>query len=45
MILHLVPILLCEGERLFEGLGESLHGLRLEETIVAPEVTHFRFTR
>ncbi|MBV9462804.1 MAG: dihydrofolate reductase family protein [Verrucomicrobiae bacterium] len=44
MELHQVPILLGAGERLFEGLGDNLHGLNLVRTIAAPNVTHLKFT-
>jgi dihydrofolate reductase len=45
MELHLAPILLGAGERLFEGLGDDLHGLRLARTVAAPNVTHLKFVR
>lgn len=45
MILSLVPILLGSGERLFENLNESLFGLSLKETVVAPGVIHLKFRR
>lgn len=38
--IHLVPVLLGSGERLFDGLGTDLHGLRLQRTVAAPGVTH-----
>ena len=44
MELHLVPILLGAGERLFEGV-RSLEGLRPVRTIAAPRVTHLKFAR
>lgn len=44
MEIHLVPVLLGEGERLFDGLGD-LHGLQLVRTIAAPDVTHLKFAR
>ncbi|HET7470615.1 MAG TPA: dihydrofolate reductase family protein [Gemmatimonadales bacterium] len=44
MELHLVPILLGSGERLFDGVS-SLRGLRLVRTIPAPGVTHLKFAR
>jgi dihydrofolate reductase len=44
MLLNQVPILLGGGERLFEGV-KDLGGLRLVETVAAPNVTHFRFVR
>ncbi|HKY52089.1 MAG TPA: dihydrofolate reductase family protein [Candidatus Limnocylindria bacterium] len=45
MELHLVPILLGRGERLFDRVGDDLHGLRLARTVAAPRVTHLKFTR
>lgn len=45
MEIHLVPILLGSGERLFDGIGDNLHGLELVRTIAAPNVTHLKFTR
>jgi dihydrofolate reductase len=41
----LVPTLLGAGERLFEGVGDDLHGLELVRTIAAPKVTHLKFAR
>ena len=45
MEINLVPVLLSSGERLFDGLGDDLHGLELVRTVSAPRVTHFKFTR
>ena len=45
MELHLVPILLGSGERLFDGTGTDLHGLELVRTVAAPNVTHLKFAR
>lgn len=45
MDLHVAPVLLGDGERLFQGIGDDLHGLRLVRTVVAPKATHFRFER
>ncbi|HET9252530.1 MAG TPA: dihydrofolate reductase family protein [Candidatus Eisenbacteria bacterium] len=45
MEIHLVPILLGAGERLFEGLGNNLHGLELRGTVAMPNVTHLMFSR
>jgi dihydrofolate reductase len=45
MEISLVPTLLGSGERLFEGLGDNLHGLELVRTIAAPKVTHIKFSR
>ena len=45
MEINLVPVLLGSGERLFEGLGDDLHGLELVRTVAAPQVTHLKFAR
>ena len=45
MEINLVPMLLGSGERLFEGLGDDLHGLELVRTVAAPKVTHLKFAR
>jgi dihydrofolate reductase len=45
MEINLVPILLGSGERLFEGVGDDLHGLELVRTVIAPKVTHLKFAR
>jgi len=45
MELHLSPVLLGSGERLFDGLGDDLRGLSLVRTIAAPNVTHLKFER
>jgi dihydrofolate reductase len=45
MEIHLVPTLLGSGERLFEGIGDDLHGLQLVRTVAAPRVTHLKFAR
>jgi dihydrofolate reductase len=45
MEINLVPTLLGSGERLFDGLGDDLHGLELVRTIAAPRVTHLKFAR
>lgn len=45
MELHLVPVLLGGGERLFERLGDDLHGLSLVRTVATPAVVHLRFER
>ena len=45
MEIHLVPILLGGGERLFERVGDDLHGLELMRTVAAPGVTHLKFAR
>jgi dihydrofolate reductase len=45
MLISLAPVLLGSGERLFEGLGDDLHGLKLVSTLAAPDVTHLKFER
>jgi dihydrofolate reductase len=45
MHLHVVPILLGSGERLFDGTGTDLHGLELVRTVALPRVTHLQFAR
>jgi dihydrofolate reductase len=45
MEIHLVPTLLGSGERLFDGVGDDLHGLALVRTVAAPGVTHLKFAR
>lgn len=45
MELHIVPILLGSGERLFDGVGDDLHGLQLVRTIATGNVVHLKFAR
>ena len=45
MEINLVPTLLGSGERLFEGVGNDLHGLELVRAIAAPKVTHLKLAR
>jgi dihydrofolate reductase len=45
MEVHLVPTLLGSGERLFDGIGDDLHGLELARTVATPRVTHLKFAR
>jgi dihydrofolate reductase len=45
MEINLAPTLLGAGERLFEGIGNDLHGLKLVKTVATPAVTHLKFTR
>jgi dihydrofolate reductase len=45
MLISLAPILLGDGERLFDGVGDDLHGLALSRTVAAPNVTHLLFAR
>jgi dihydrofolate reductase len=43
MLISLVPILLGDGERLFEDLGGRLPALEPMSTTIAPGVVHLRF--
>jgi dihydrofolate reductase len=45
MEINLVPVLLGEGERLFDNVGDDLHGLELVRTIATPQVVHLKFAR
>jgi dihydrofolate reductase len=45
MEINLAPTLLGSGERLFESVGDDLHGLALVRTVAAPAVTHLKFAR
>jgi dihydrofolate reductase len=45
MDIHIVPVLLGAGERLFSDVGENLHGLHLARTLPTRDVVHLRFTR
>ncbi len=44
MWLHVAPVVLGRGERLFDGV-DDLHGLVHVETVAAPGVTHWRYAR
>src|SRR6266853_6271658 len=45
MGISLSPILLGQGERLFDGVGSDLHGLELVRTVAASKVIHLKFAR
>ena len=45
MEINLAPTLLGSGERLFDGVGDDLHGLELVRTVATPRVTHLKFAR
>jgi dihydrofolate reductase len=45
MEIHLAPTLLGSGERLFDGVGDDLHGLELVRTVATPQVTHLKFAK
>jgi len=45
MEINVVPTLLGSGERLFDGVGDTLHGLDLVRTVAARKVTHLKFAK
>jgi dihydrofolate reductase len=45
MLINLVPVLLGGGERLFEGPGTDMAGLRPVRTVATAKVTHLKFAR
>ncbi|MDM0043484.1 dihydrofolate reductase family protein [Variovorax dokdonensis] len=45
MDINLAPILLGDGERLFDGVGSQMHGLQLTRTVTTSKVVHLRFER
>ena len=45
MEINLAPTLLGSGERLFDGVGDDLHGLKLVRTVASPAVIHLKFAR
>jgi dihydrofolate reductase len=45
MELHLVPVLLGGGERLFDGVGQDLHSLDLVRTIATDKVLHIKLAK
>jgi len=44
-LISLTPVLLGSGERLFDGVGASMHGLALARAVPAPGVVHLFFRR
>jgi len=44
MTIHLAPVLLGRGERLFAGV-DDLKGLELVRTVAAPHVVHLKFAK
>lgn len=45
MELHVVPVLLGGGSRLFDGVGTSMHGLELVRVVGGHGVAHLKFER
>src|SRR5262249_27265869 len=45
MEINPVPTLLGSGERLFDGVGDDLRGLKLVRTVAAPKVSVLKFER
>jgi dihydrofolate reductase len=45
MEINLAPTLLGGGERLFNAVGDDLHGLKLVRTVATPRVVHLKFAR
>lgn len=45
MELHVVPLLLGGGSRLFASAGTDLHGLELVRTVQGDDVVHLKFAR
>jgi len=45
MEISLAPTLLGSGERLFDGIGDDLHGLEHVRTVAAPKVIHLKFVK
>lgn len=43
LTIHLVPVLLGAGRRLFENLGDTQVHLERTQLIDAPDVTHLRY--
>jgi dihydrofolate reductase len=45
MTIHVVPLLLGGGERLFDGLAGGPRGFECVELVSSPAVAHFRYVR
>ena len=45
MDISVAPVLLGGGERLFDSIGDDMHGLQLTRTVAAPHVVHLKFVR
>ena len=45
MEINLAPTLLGSGERLFDGVGDDLHGLEFVRTVATPKVIHLKLAR
>ena len=42
---HVAPVLLGGGERLFDDLEDGTAGLELVDLVASPAVAHYRFAR
>jgi hypothetical protein len=40
---HLAPVQLGDGVRLFDNLKQGARGLEIERVVESPEVTHLRY--
>ena len=45
LTVHVPPVLLGRGERLFDHLGDGPVGLEPVELVASPAVAHFRYAR
>jgi dihydrofolate reductase len=45
MHIHLAPVLLGGGERLFDRVGDNLHGLELVRVVSTLKVVHLKFAK
>ena len=45
MAVHVTPVLLGRGERLFEGIGDALGSYECVELVSSPAVAHFTYAR
>ncbi len=43
IILHIVPVLLKQGTRMFDELGAGHLGLKLLDVLSTPAATHLRY--
>ena len=45
MRIHVTPVLLSAGERLFDGVGATLSAFECVELVSSPAVAHFTYVR